>query len=228
MKKDLLLLHGALGTKNQFRDLIPLLENSYTLHNINFQGHGGRKSDKDFSVSLFSENVIEYLKINQLSNVIVFGYSMGGYVALNIASQNKSCFSKIITLGTKFNWTPTSASKEVKMLNPKLINEKVPHFAHKLEKEHAPLDWEEMMNKTAKMMLDLGNGLALTSSNYQKILIPVYLGIGSKDTMVSIEETQDVHKSLHNSKLIILEEAPHSIEKINPEEIAAFISKSDS
>ena len=35
------------------------------------------------------------------------------------------------------------------------IEEKVPHFAKMLEKEHYPLDWKIVMEKTAAMMLDI-------------------------------------------------------------------------
>ena len=46
------------------------------------------------------------------------GHSMGGYVALKLALKRPELVDRIITLGTKFNWTPEVAAKEVKMLNP--------------------------------------------------------------------------------------------------------------
>jgi len=226
MKKDLLLLHGALGTKNQYKSLIPLLEDSFDLHCFNFEGHGGRATNADYSIDLFSENVIDYMRLNNLNGIPVFGYSMGGYVALNATIQNTGLFSKVLTLGTKFNWTPESAAKEIKMLNPKLIQEKIPHFAAKLANDHTPLNWEDVMNKTAQMMSNLGNGLALTEAKFLEISVPVHLGIGSNDTMVSVEETKQINEWLPNSKLHLLEDAPHPIEKASPKKIATYIINS--
>ncbi|MFT5858565.1 MAG: pimeloyl-ACP methyl ester carboxylesterase [Flavobacteriaceae bacterium] len=77
---------------------------------------------------------------------------MGGYVALSLAHQNPKLVNKIVTLGTKFDWNPSSTAKEVKLLNPSVISEKIPQFATHLEKEHAPLDWNKVVENTAKMM----------------------------------------------------------------------------
>ena len=54
---------------------------------------------------------------------------MGGYVALQLANKHPKYVQKIITLGTKFAWDKETAAKEVKMLNPEKIEEKIPAFA---------------------------------------------------------------------------------------------------
>ena len=59
-------------------------------------------------------------------------------------------------------------------------------------------------------------------------MIPVHLSVGSNDTMVSIEETQNVQADIHNSRLHVIEDTPHPIEKVNPEKMATFILKTDS
>ena len=40
MKKKLLLLHGALGSAQQFDTLIALLEHTYDVFSFDFEGHG--------------------------------------------------------------------------------------------------------------------------------------------------------------------------------------------
>jgi pimeloyl-ACP methyl ester carboxylesterase len=82
MSKDhLLLLHGALGAKSQFTFLIPLLENKFHIHALDFEGHGSSPMRKrPFKEVHFAENVMEYLDEISLSHVNIFGYSMGGKV----------------------------------------------------------------------------------------------------------------------------------------------------
>ena len=118
MKDTLILLHGALGAKGQFHELITELKVYFDVHAINFEGHGGRLSKNDYSIDLFTGNVIDYIQSLIVDRVVVFGYSMGGYVALNAAMKIPKRISKVITLGTKFKWDMMSAEKEVKMLNP--------------------------------------------------------------------------------------------------------------
>ena len=77
---------------------------------------------------------------------------MGGYVALSAAIKAPRRFSKIITLGTKFSWSPAEAKKEIQLLNPEIIQEKVPAFANRLSHIHGKEHWQNLMLKTAQMM----------------------------------------------------------------------------
>ena len=223
MKEKLLLLHGALGSKNQFNTIKDKLQDFFEVHVLNFEGHGGRETRKAFSIKLFTENVIHYLEEASIEEANIFGYSMGGYVALNTALSIPPKIKKIMTLGTKFKWDIESAEKEVKMLNPIKIEEKVPHFAEKLKREHQPQDWKIIMEKTASMMLDMANGAKLEDADFKKIKQPVTIGIGTLDNMVSYEESEQVAKLLPHAKLMRLNDVKHPIEKIATEELLHYI-----
>lgn len=223
MKEKLLLLHGALGSKKQFNSLIKELEISFDVYTMNFEGHGGVESFNDFSIGLFTKNVIKYLEELGIDNINIFGYSMGGYVALQTALNIPKKINKIITLGTKFNWDIESAQREVKMLDPIKIEEKVPRFAKKLQQEHHPEDWKKVMKKTAVMIINMAKGNTLNDSDFKKIDQPVIIGIGDLDSMVSYEESKYIYKILPNAKLVRLEGVEHPIEKIDLEQLANFI-----
>lgn len=218
--KDLLLIHGALGAQQQFEELKSLLDQTFSVHTLNFEGHGGRPSNEPFSMDLFVQNVRDYLQENALSSCSVFGYSMGGYVALKLAAQFPGTITEIVTLGTKFGWSPEIALKETAMLNPGKIEEKVPKFAAALAQLHAPLDWKEVMHKTAQLMLELGDQPALTVQDFQAIDIPVTLLLGSEDVMVTVEETTAVQQQLPNATFERVEGWQHPIERVNKEELA--------
>lgn len=223
MNQKLLLLHGALGTKEQFKRLREQLSEDFEIHTFDFEGHGKRKSEKDFTMRLFTENVINYLSANKIKKTHLFGYSMGGYVGLNVAKEYPELVGKIITLGTKFAWTKETAEREVKMLNPEKIEEKVPDFANKLASIHSNNNWKEVVTKTAKMMYGLGTGEKLTKKELEEIKHDVLIGIGSKDNMVSLEESRESAEILPNGKLEIIEHFQHPIDKINEEELRSII-----
>jgi enterochelin esterase-like enzyme len=111
-----------------------------------------------------------------LEKPTVFGYSMGGYVALYLAHSQPTLLGNIITLGTKFEWTPKIAQKEIKMLDAKVIIEKVPKFAEALKTRHGN-DWELLLWKTATMMVDLGNTNALSLEDISLIENHVTIGL---------------------------------------------------
>lgn len=224
MNQKILILHGALGSAAQLNPLKSILEKSFEVHTLNFEGHGGRSfSERDFSIDSFTANVLDYLDENKIAQIDIFGYSMGGYVALNLALKAPSRVHRIFTLATKFAWSAESASKEVKMLDPVTIEEKVPAFAATLKERHAPLDWKEHLNKTAAMMLSLGNGDRLSIQDFRKIEHKVLLTVGSKDRMVSEEETQEVRKALLNGAFELLEGVKHPIEQVDLDLLAQQI-----
>jgi len=223
MKQTLILLHGALGSKNQFSTLKSSLEKSFKVHAINFEGHGGTITTRDFSIELFTQNVINYIEANSIKDAIVFGYSMGGYVALNTALKIPNKIKKIHTLGTKFTWDLASAEKEVKMLNPTKIEEKIPLFAEKLKQEHAPQNWKEVVDKTAAMMLNMAKGAKLLDADFKKIKQQVVIGIGSLDTMVSYEESAYVSEVLPNSRVVKLDGVKHPIDTIKTNVLLNYI-----
>jgi len=223
MKPHLLLIHGALGCKAQFDSIIPKLEKHYQTHRFNFEGHGNRKSDRPFSIVVFSENLIKHIEENNLEKVNIFGYSMGGYVALYTVLSRPELFNKIITLGTKFNWLPETAKKEVKMLNPEVIKEKVPQFAQRLIEFHGSDRWEDVLHKTADMMIDLGNNPLLKKEDLSKIDHEVVIGIGSLDRMVSRHESVWAADHLPNGSCTLLENVKHPIEHVDAAIIFNFI-----
>ncbi len=223
MNQQLLLLHGALGSKEQFKDIKERLSSDFEIHTLNFEGHGNRASSQGFSMDLFANNVFDYLEENNIEKVHIFGYSMGGYVALCLAKKHPERVKKIITLGTKFAWNEETAAKEVKMLNPEKIEEKVPAFAKKLAAIHTYTDWKEVMRKTAMMMQELGNGKKLTLQELACIHHKVLIGIGSNDHMVSIEESKEHADALPNGGLKTLDDIPHMIDMIPVEKIQTMI-----
>jgi pimeloyl-ACP methyl ester carboxylesterase len=156
--KTLVLLHGAFGSSAQLTSLKQALEKEgFAVYMLNFTGHGGKPFRGHFDIQTFSDDILNFIYENGLGKVSIFGYSMGGYVALWLAHQHPELVEKIVTLGTKFDWSPESASHEVRKMDPEKILEKVPAFARILASRHSPNDWKELMRKTAAMMMQLGD-----------------------------------------------------------------------
>lgn len=215
MKPNILLLHGALGSSADLDKLAAALSDDFAVHQIDFEGHGAFQSDAEFSMERFEKNAFDYLLDKDISFTHIFGYSMGGYVALNMALNGHDSIGSIITYGTKFDWAPESAAKEVKMLNPEKIQEKVPAFAALLKEKHAANDWKGVLRRTGDMMLGLGNGRALTDEQLGQIKQPIKICVGENDKMVSVGESRRTADLLSNGTLEIIEGGEHPIEKMD-------------
>jgi pimeloyl-ACP methyl ester carboxylesterase len=218
--QHLLLLHGAIGAKSQFAALAEKLKGHFIIHMLDFSGHGGKPLPDTFSIKDFANNVLDYMAENNLNAVNIFGYSMGGYVALYLAKDHPGKVRKVFTLATKFDWTPEIAAREIKMLDPEKLEEKVPAFARQLEARHQPSDWKAVLRKTADMMIGLGNENPLKTEDYNHINQNVLIGIGDKDQMVTLEETIAAYRCLPQANLIVFPATQHPIEKVDVQRLS--------
>lgn len=212
--KELLLLHGALGSREQFGEIEQRLSGNFKVHSLTFSGHGRRPSHHHaFTIQNFCHEVLDWMNENYIQQIDIFGYSMGGYVALWLARFYPERVGRVFTLGTKLKWNEAEAEKEIKMLNPEKIVEKVPAFAQALAERHGEHEWRSVMSKTAALMRDLAH-THLTDQDFITILHQVQLARGEKDNMVTHDETDYVHHLIKNSTYKTFEGVPHPIEQV--------------
>lgn len=220
----ILLLHGALGTKAQFARFEKHLSNTYQVYKMDFSGHGSAGRQIDFTIAQFVEDVKTFVDKKNIAGTKVFGYSMGGYVALKAASGYPSLFAQVNSFATKFAWTDTNTRAEVAKLNPELIQQKVPGFAERLKKEHPKADWKMVVSNTARLLESIYQEEYITEDELKRINIPVNIMIGTRDTMVSEEESQVTADLLPKGRLIILPDVVHEIHRLSDEQIVAITS----
>src|SRR5687767_14752253 len=213
--EKLLLLHGALGAKTQLESLKNTLSATFEVYTLDFYGHGSETlSDEPYRIAGFAEQVNRFLEEKKLDSISVFGYSMGGYVALYLAAKYPGKVKRAFTLATKFDWNEASAEKEIRMLDPEKIATKVPVFATELSERHGAHYWRNVLRKTSEMMLDLGKQKALAEEELAQLEIPVIIAVGDRDPMVSLEETVTASKQLKNGALLVLPNTVHPLEKV--------------
>jgi pimeloyl-ACP methyl ester carboxylesterase len=224
--KPLILLHGALGAETQLNTLKQALSyEGFVVYTLNFSGHGGSPFKNEFGIETFANDLLIFMELNGIQDADIFGYSMGGYVALWFAYLNADKVGRIVTLGTKFDWTEASALHEIKKLDPEKILEKIPAFARLLETRHAPNDWKLLMNKTADMMLQLGAKPVINVPVLERIKNEVLILLGDKDDMADREFSITTSRQLPNGEFMLLSETPHPIEKIDLKNLQHLIKE---
>lgn len=223
-KKPLVLLHGALGSKAQLDELVPGLEQNFEVHQLDFEGHGGAgPTDSPFRLEYFVENVLGFLDEHDIPQTNIFGYSMGGYVALMLAKDYPERIKKVATLGTILQWSVETAQRECKYLHPEKIKDKVPHFAEALDEQH-PAGWQRVVERTREMLHHLGNHPPLTERDWKEVKTPVRFHIGDRDTTAGLETTAQIYKKTDNTELCVLPNTSHPIEAVKTEMLIASLT----
>lgn len=213
MEIPLLMLHGALATQRQFDSLISTLNSSREPYCITFEGHGEYGPiDRPYRIESFADNVIHYLDQKGIEKADLFGYSMGGYVALYLARQAPGRVRRLATLATVLSWDEETAEREADFLDPKKIEEKVPDFSRKLDQRHS-FGWKEVVTKTKEMILHLGRNPVLSDDDWSAIQHPVRLHVGDRDSSAGPEQTLRIYRRFKNGELSVLPDTSHSIDQ---------------
>ncbi len=220
----LIIIHGAIGAADQMEPLSKMLNEHFNVHPLELAGHGRKSSEEGFPFSMdhFVDQLNQFIAGLNSDKVHVFGYSMGGFIALLSATANQSIAS-VFTLGTKLKWDPEIAGREIKMLNPDKIEAKIPAFAQALAQRHGDILWKELLDKTAKLMIDLGDQQPINKESMSLISCPVHLCLADQDEMVTIEETLETAALIKNVTHSRLSQSRHPIEKVNLEELVQKI-----
>lgn len=215
MKPTILLLHGALNTSDQFTLLSEKLEPFFDVYTFDFSGHSQELYEDALDMSILVCDVARFMDRMESETCHIFGYSMGGYAAVSYATSQPKKLGKIVTLGTKWDWNPTSSAKEVAMLDPEMMAEKVPSYVAKLQAMFGEINWMDVVRNTAVLMHDLGHGGGLMEQDFRKIETDVLILRGSVDKMVTAESSKEVASCLKNGTYAEIDGAPHPLEKVD-------------
>ncbi len=225
MKSSLLLLHGAIGAASQFEQLIGKLSTDFDVHTFDFSGHGSNSYSGNLNMKIFEGDIINFMNANDLNQCNIFGYSMGGYAALNLSIKHPQRISRLMTLGTKWYWNRDIANKETKMLHADTISEKVPAFAEMLKLRHSGQGWKPLLERTIEMMVQLGESGGFKEADLAGIKLPVKICLGSEDRMVTMEESVNTAENLPKGTFELFNGVSHPIEKLDMDFLAEEIKK---
>ena len=223
---DLVLLHGALGDATQLAPLATRLGEGRRVVVIELEGHGATPlRDRPLRIESFADDVIAHLDRQGIARAHVFGYSMGGYVALYLAATSSARIARVATLATKLAWTPEVAARESALLDPVAIRAKVPKFAAALEARHTGAGWEALLAHTGELLHELGARPRVTDELLASVTQPVRIGVGDRDATVTIEECIAAVRRLASGELEVHPRTPHPFEKVSLDRLARSLEE---
>ena len=101
--RPLILLHGGLGAIEMFGPNLPALAEGHRVVAVDLQGHGRTADvDRPISVETMAEDIVALIKKLGLEKPDVLGYSLGGGVALLVASRHPELVRKLVVVSTPF------------------------------------------------------------------------------------------------------------------------------
>ena len=97
--RPLILLHGGLGSGDTFGPILPTLAENHQAIVVDLQGHGRTADiDRPIDVKLMADDIAALIRHLGLDRPDIFGYSLGGGVALFTARKYPELVGKIVVL----------------------------------------------------------------------------------------------------------------------------------
>ncbi|MFV8325105.1 alpha/beta fold hydrolase [Flavobacterium sp. ZS1P14] len=102
--QPLLILHGFLGMSDNWKTLGAQLASDFQVHALDLRNHGRSLHSEAFSYEIMVQDVFEYCQAHNLEKINIIGHSMGGKVAMLLATTHPKLVDKLIVadIGPKF------------------------------------------------------------------------------------------------------------------------------
>jgi pimeloyl-ACP methyl ester carboxylesterase len=239
--EPIFLLHGSFSSLHTWDVWQQELSPYFLTISLDFPGHGltGPDELKRYSVQDYSELVISLAEKLNLRKFHLAGNSMGGAVALQIASSRPD---QVLTLNLiDASGAPRMATRSLDSTQTsmrgggawvfKLIENPIvssvflkctPKFLFAMNMKEVYGDESKIRTETTdryfELMLREGNRRATldrlslprkSSVDFERLTMPTLILWGSKDTWIPVSQAYALEKAIPGSKLILFDEAGH-------------------
>ena len=94
--RPLVLLHGFLGSSDNWRAMRKRFVVKYKVFSVDQRNHGNSPHSSMMNYIVMTEDLREFLSEQGLSNVCLLGHSMGGKVAMQFATESPEWIDKLV------------------------------------------------------------------------------------------------------------------------------------
>jgi len=247
--EPLFLIHTMRTQLDYFQKVIPELSKHFEVYALDLPGHGYSDIPKaEFTMDFLAGSVGRILEKFQLHNVTLVGESIGGVIALSLASRDTASFKRIIAINPYdygkgggirrssllayvllaaiqwpiVSWVVAHAEPPVlrKILEGGFQNKKA--LPEELVKEFNQVGFRKGYRRAEISLFRNWESWIRARDEYTKIQVPVTLVYGDRDWS-RVEEREENHRRISDSKLVTLKETGHFSSLDAPEKVIEVI-----
>ncbi len=207
--KALVLLHGAFGTVEMWGEYLPHLVKTHQVIVVELQGHGHtRDVDRPLCFTQMANDVAALLEHLQVRDADIFGYSMGGTVALALAIAHPHLVGSVALLGagagsSKNTFTPESYAQMQSIVPEEFNYPQVKDPYTRVAPD--PSKWTELVSKVLALDAEF---LGFDATVLASISTRTLLMIGDRDGL-RVEHVVECYRLIPNAQLAVLPNADH-------------------
>lgn len=94
--EPLVMMHGLFGSFENLGAISRILDNDFTLYRLDLRNHGRSPHSDHMSFAAMADDLIEFLDRQSLPSPFLFGHSLGGKVAMELACRQPARVRKLV------------------------------------------------------------------------------------------------------------------------------------
>ena len=203
-EEPVILLHGGLGSSEDFGGQIPALAEHYKVIAIDTRGHGrSTDDDKPYDFLLFSSDVVNVMDGLGIDTAMVVGWSDGANTGFALGIHHPGRIKKLFALGG--NSDPAAARPSV--FNDALIGAFVGAAAARhAEISPRPDEFEAFSGKVFALW---GGFTPFTADELASISVPVLVATGVYEEAIDENHTRMLANTIPGGELWLIDNASH-------------------
>ena len=239
----LLMMHGFMGSSSVFDHIIPQIATFANPVTIDLIGHGKTETPADPALYKTEHQITQLksiLKRLRFERLFLYGYSMGGRLALQLATAHPDFFSGLILESAHCGLSSDIEKKSRAVTDQKRANEILTDKHSFLDKwsalplfektpepfktKYRTISEEQNPQQMANSLREFGSGVMPSICHKLPSLhLPVHLVAGSQDPAYVSRMTK-MNEQISDSDLHIVNNAGHRIHTDQPEKLLSILS----
>jgi len=235
--RHILFIHGLGSAADRWLDIPDALSEKFHTIALDLPGFG--KSDKpimDYTIENFRKTIVDFIDSLVINNTSIVGHSLGGYIAAEVAIQNKNRVESLVLIDSSgmlkkptplleeyvkvaMNPTKDKVRKvfEQMVADPKRIPTKlVETFISRINSPNAKYAFKSTLENSAYSQIGLDR-LKLIEN------IPTLILWGVEDKVIPIQHSKIFKEAILNSQIKIIQDAGHAPFAEKPDQVCEIL-----
>jgi pimeloyl-ACP methyl ester carboxylesterase len=216
----LILIHGGLGTAGDWHAHSAAFAERFQVFAPDSRGHGRTDNPAGhLNYRAMAGDVAAFADALGLQKPLIYGYSDGGQIALEVAMQYPGMARAVVASAAALTLSDRARVRVEELMGnasePNVDLEAVEavlgDYVHDLRRMHAPVYGEGYLQE----FLNQSKALWLTQHDYtavdlQRIAVPMLILLGDRDESITVEEAVEMYRMIPAAELAIVPATNHS------------------
>lgn len=204
--RPVILLHGSLGSSDDWGFETPLLDKTHEVIVLDSRGRGrSTMSSQPLTVELLASDVIGLMDLLKIQQASIVGWSEGGVIALFLAIHHPDRIKKLFAFGANYSvstYPPKPLSPEMKAIGG-LYMARARATYRRLSP--TPTGFDDLL----KSLNQTSTEPELKPTDLMKITAPTVIADGSCEQFITHKETVTLAHLIPGGKLVIIPNVSH-------------------